>query len=63
VRYGITDAYTEEVKAILSDGSMLHARPIVLDSEEYEEILATGDREAHIYETVRGLVEEHESEI
>ena len=63
VRYGITDAYTEEVKAILSDGSMLHARPVVLDSEEYEEILATGDREAHIYETVRGLVEEHEAEI
>ena len=63
VRYGITDAYTEEVKAVLPDGSLLHARPVVLDSAEYEEIVAGDDREAHIYETVRGLVEEHEAEI
>jgi FAD/FMN-containing dehydrogenase/Fe-S oxidoreductase len=63
VRYGITDAYTEEVKAILSDGSLLHARPVVLNSAEYEEIIAKDDREAHIYETVRGLVEDHEAEI
>ena len=63
VRYGITDAYTEEVKAILSDGSLLHARPVVLNSAEYEEITAKDDREAHIYETVRGLVEDHEAEI
>jgi Fe-S oxidoreductase/FAD/FMN-containing dehydrogenase len=63
VRYGITDAYTREVKAVLADGSLLHARPVVLDSAEYEEILATDDREAHIYETVRGLVEQHEAEI
>ncbi len=63
VRYGITDAYTEEVKAILPDGSLLHARPVVLDSEEYEGIVAKDDREAHVYETVRGLVEDHEDEI
>ncbi|MFC7134912.1 MULTISPECIES: FAD-binding and (Fe-S)-binding domain-containing protein [Salinibaculum] len=63
VRYGITDAYTEEVKAVLSDGSMLHARPVVLDSDEYEDIVSKDDREAEIYETVRALVEENEEEI
>jgi FAD/FMN-containing dehydrogenase/Fe-S oxidoreductase len=63
VRYGITDAYTEEVKAVLPDGSLLHARPVVLDSEEYERIVAKDDREAHVYETVRGLIEEHEEDI
>ncbi|MFO7925381.1 MAG: FAD-linked oxidase C-terminal domain-containing protein [Halobacteriota archaeon] len=63
VRYGITDAYTEEVKAILPDGSLLHAREIVLDSEEYDEIVSKDDREAEIYETVRGLVEDNEAEI
>jgi len=63
VRYGITDAYTEEVTAVLPDGSLLHARPVVLDSEEYEGIVSKDDREAHIYETVRGLVEDHEEEI
>jgi FAD/FMN-containing dehydrogenase/Fe-S oxidoreductase len=63
VRYGITDAYTEAVKAVLPDGSVLHARPVVLDSEEYEEIVSKDDREAHIYETVRALVEDHEAEI
>jgi FAD/FMN-containing dehydrogenase/Fe-S oxidoreductase len=60
VRYGITDAYTEEVKAILSDGSLLHAREVVLDSDEWDDIVSKDDREAEIYETVRGLVEEHE---
>ena len=63
VRYGITDAYTEEIKAVLSDGSLLHAREIALDSDEYDEIVAKDDREAEIYRTVRSLVEENESEI
>ncbi|MES3516579.1 MAG: FAD-linked oxidase C-terminal domain-containing protein [Natronomonas sp.] len=63
VRYGITDAYTEELQVVLADGSMIHTREIVLDSEEYEEIVGKDDLEAHIYETVRGLVEEHEAEI
>jgi FAD/FMN-containing dehydrogenase/Fe-S oxidoreductase len=63
VRYGITDAYTEAVTAVLSDGSVLEAREVVLDSEEWDAIVAKDDREAAIYETVRGLVEEHESEI
>ncbi|MFC6718232.1 FAD-binding and (Fe-S)-binding domain-containing protein [Natrialbaceae archaeon GCM10025810] len=63
VRYGITDAYTEEVKAVLADGSLLHAREVVLDSEEYEGIVAGDDLEARIYRTVRRLVDEHEDEI
>jgi FAD/FMN-containing dehydrogenase/Fe-S oxidoreductase len=63
VRYGITDAYTEEIKAVLSDGSVLHAREVVLDSEAYDEIVSKDDREAEIYRTVRSLVEENEAEI
>jgi FAD/FMN-containing dehydrogenase/Fe-S oxidoreductase len=63
VRYGITDAYTEELEVVLSDGSQIHTRPVVLDSEEYEQIVGKDDLEAHVYETVRGLVEEHEAEI
>ena len=63
VRYGITDAYTEELKVVLSDGSLIHTREVVLDSEEYEEIVSKDDREAEIYETVRALVEEHEEKI
>ncbi|MFQ3283896.1 MAG: FAD/FMN-containing dehydrogenase/Fe-S oxidoreductase [Natronomonas sp.] len=63
VRYGITDAYTEEIKAVLSDGSLLHAREVVLDSEEYDEIVSKDDREAEIYETVRALVEDNEAVI
>ena len=63
VRYGITDAYTEEIKAILSDGSLIHAREIVLDGDEYEEIVSKENREAEIYRTVRGLIEENKAEI
>ena len=63
VRYGITDAYTEEIKAVLSDGSVIHAREVVLDSDEYDEIVSKDDREAGIYRTVRSLVEDNEAEI
>ena len=63
VRYGITDAYTEELRVVLADGSLIHTRDVVLDSPEYERIVEKDDREAAIYETVRGLVEEHEAEI
>ncbi len=63
VRYGITDAYTEELDVILSDGTEIHTREIVLDSPEYEAIVSKGDREAEIYRTVRGLVEDNEAEI
>ncbi|NLV03062.1 FAD-binding and (Fe-S)-binding domain-containing protein [Haloferax volcanii] len=63
VRYGITDAYTEELEVILADGSLIHTREVVLDSDEYDSILAQDDLEANIYRTVRALVENHESEI
>ncbi|MEF8782929.1 MAG: FAD-linked oxidase C-terminal domain-containing protein [Haloarculaceae archaeon] len=63
VRYGITDAYTEAVRAVLPDGSLLHARPVALDSQEYDEIVSKDDREAHIYETVRSLIEDNQAEI
>ncbi|MFB6117905.1 FAD-binding and (Fe-S)-binding domain-containing protein [Halosegnis sp.] len=63
VRYGITDAYTEELEVVLSDGSLVHTREVVLDSAEYNNIVEKDDLEAHVYETVRGLVEDHEEEI
>ncbi|RDZ40134.1 FAD-binding oxidoreductase [Haloferax sp. Atlit-19N] len=63
VRYGITDAYTEELQVILADGSLVHTREVVLDSDEHESILAQDDLEANIYRTVRELVENHEGEI
>ncbi len=63
VRYGITDAYTEELKVVLANGDLIHTREVVLDSEEYEELVSKDDREAEIYETVRSLVEENEAEI
>ncbi len=63
VRYGITDAYTEEIKAVLPDGSLLHAREVVLDSDEWDDIVSKDDREAEIYQTVREAVENNEEEI
>jgi len=63
VRYGITDAYTEAVTAVLSDGSVIEASEVVLDSEAYEEIVSKDDREARIYETVRRLVADNAAEI
>jgi FAD/FMN-containing dehydrogenase/Fe-S oxidoreductase len=63
VRYGITDAYTEELKVVLADGSLVHTREVVLDSPEYEAIVEGDDLEARIYRTVRRLVEENADEI
>ena len=63
VRYGITDAYTDELRVVLADGSLIHTREIVLDSSEYERIVAKDDREAELYRTVRELVEQHRAEI
>ncbi len=63
VRYGITDAHTEAVTAVLSDGSVIEAREVVLDSPEWEDIVAGDDREADLYRTVRARVEEHADEI
>ncbi|SIS13267.1 FAD-binding and (Fe-S)-binding domain-containing protein [Natronorubrum thiooxidans] len=63
VRYGITDAYTEELNVVLADGSLIHTREIVLDSEEWDDVVSKDDREAAIYRTVRTLVEENADEI
>ncbi len=63
VRYGITDAYTDELQVVLADGSLMHTREVVLDSDEWDEIVAKDDREAAIYQTVRSLVEENADEI
>jgi FAD/FMN-containing dehydrogenase/Fe-S oxidoreductase len=63
VRYGITDAYTDAVKAVLSDGSLIHAREVVIDSPEWDDIVGKDDREADIYRTVREVVEENAEEI
>ncbi len=63
VRYGITDAYTEELDVVLADGSLLHTRDVVVDSDEWDDIVSKDDREADLYRTVRGLVEEHADEI
>ncbi len=63
VRYGITDAYTEELDVVLADGSLIHTRDVVLDGDEWDEIVGKDDREADLYRTVRELVEENEEEI
>ena len=63
VRYGITDAYTEELQVVLANGEVIHTREVVLDSAEYEEIVSGDGLEASIYETVRELVEENQDEI
>jgi len=63
VRYGITDAYTEELEVVLADGSLIHTREVVLDSPEYDAIVAGDDLEAEVYRTVRRLVEENADEI
>ena len=63
VRYGITDAYTEELTVVLANGEVIHTREVVLDSEEYDEIVSQESLEADIYTTVKELVETHEEEI
>ena len=63
VRYGITDAYTEELKVVLSDGSVIHTKEVVLDSPEWERIIEQDNRESAIYQRVRSLVETHDAEI
>ncbi|WP_010612259.1 FAD-binding and (Fe-S)-binding domain-containing protein [Halococcus hamelinensis] len=63
VRYGITDAYTEELRVVLADGSLIHTREIVLDGPEWESVAGGDDREAELYREVRKLVEENAEEI
>jgi len=63
VRYGITDAYTEELRVVLADGSLIHTREVVVDSPEWEGLVSGDDLEARIYRTVRELVEDNAEEI
>ncbi|WP_311172722.1 FAD-binding and (Fe-S)-binding domain-containing protein [Halobellus ordinarius] len=63
VRYGITDAYTERLKVVLADGSLIETREIVLDSDEWDRLVAADTREAELHRAVRDLVETHETEI
>ena len=63
VRYGITDAYVEELDVVLADGSLIHTREVVLDGEEWDAGVGKDDLEADIYRTVRGIVEENADEI
>jgi FAD/FMN-containing dehydrogenase/Fe-S oxidoreductase len=63
VRYGITDAYVDELEVVLADGSLIRTRDVVLDSPEWERIVEKGDREAEIYRRVRAIVEDNAAEI
>ncbi|MFB6113262.1 MAG: FAD-binding and (Fe-S)-binding domain-containing protein [Halodesulfurarchaeum sp.] len=63
VRYEITDYYTAELEVVLHDGSVIRTREVVLDSDEWDEIVSKDDQEAEIYRTVRRLVEENQEEI
>ena len=63
VRYGITDAYTEELDVVLDEGTLIHTRDVVIDSEEWDELTSGDGREAEIYRTVRAVVEDNEDEI
>ncbi|WP_254535131.1 FAD-binding and (Fe-S)-binding domain-containing protein [Halomarina litorea] len=63
VRYGITDAYTEELRVVLANGDLIHTREVVLDSEEWDDIVSRDTLESAIYETTRELVEDNREEI
>ncbi|WP_440008459.1 FAD-linked oxidase C-terminal domain-containing protein [Halomicrococcus sp. SG-WS-1] len=63
VRYGITDAYVAGLDVVLADGSLVSTREVVLDSAEWDDIVARDDREAELYRTVRALVEDNREEI
>ncbi|RQH00068.1 FAD-binding and (Fe-S)-binding domain-containing protein [Natrarchaeobius oligotrophus] len=63
VRYGITDAYVDECRVVLADGSVIRTRDVVIDGDEWNRIVAKDDLEAEIYRTVRAVVEENRVEI
>jgi len=63
VRYGITDAYVDELQVVLADGSLIHTRDIILDSPEWAAVTAGEGLEAALYETVRAVVEDNRDEI
>ncbi|MFB6105757.1 MAG: FAD-binding and (Fe-S)-binding domain-containing protein [Halobacteriaceae archaeon] len=63
VRYGITDAYVDELDVVLADGTKIHTREIPLDSPEWEAVTDGDSLEADLYCTVRRLVEDNAHEI
>jgi FAD/FMN-containing dehydrogenase/Fe-S oxidoreductase len=63
VRYGITDAYVDELEVVLADGSLIRTRDVVLDSPEWDRLVSKDDREADLYRAVRAIVEENDAEI
>ncbi|NHN48502.1 FAD-binding protein [Halostella sp. JP-L12] len=63
VRYGITDAYVDELRVVLADGTAIRTRDVALDSDEWDAIVGKDDREAAIYRTVRAVVEDNADEI
>ena len=63
VRYGITDAYTAGLRVVLADGSVITTREVVLDGDEWDELVARDDRTAELHRTVRSIVEDHAAEI
>jgi FAD/FMN-containing dehydrogenase/Fe-S oxidoreductase len=63
VRYGITDAYVDELAVVLADGSLIRTHDIVLDGPEWERIVSKDDHEAELYRAVRAIVEENDAEI
>ncbi len=63
VRYGLTDDHVDELRVVLSNGEVIRTREIVLDSDEWDDVVAGDTREAAIYRTVRKLVEDNREEI
>ncbi|MFO0965357.1 MAG: FAD-linked oxidase C-terminal domain-containing protein [Gemmataceae bacterium] len=61
VIYGKTIDHVLELKVLLADGSVVHARP--LGDGELDAKCDQPDREGGIYRTVRRLAAEHEAEI
>jgi FAD/FMN-containing dehydrogenase/Fe-S oxidoreductase len=63
VRYGITDAYVEELTVVLADGTLATVGDVVIGSEEWADLLAQDDRVADLHRTVRAVVEDHREAI
>jgi len=63
VRYGITDAYVESVRVVLSDGTLATFEDVVLDSPEWDDLMERDDRVAALHREVRAVVEDNEAEI
>jgi FAD/FMN-containing dehydrogenase/Fe-S oxidoreductase len=73
VRYGITDAYVESVRVVLSNVASVPSErttrtdstfeDVVLDSPEWDDLMDRDDRVAALHREVRAVVEDNEAEI